>query len=231
MVALQPIATPRESCLPLGARDISFSAMMIAAGPDPRRYAPATLRNRGPILEVLRQVLPTAGTVLEIASGSGEHAVFFADALPDLMWQPTDPDPDNRASIRAWIAETGVTNVTAPADLNAAARAWPVTHADAIVCINMIHISPWAATLGLLAGAARTLPTAAPLYLYGPYRRNGRHTAPSNEDFDQSLRAQNPEWGVRDLDEVSEAAVQAGLTLAEVIEMPANNLSVVFRRR
>jgi hypothetical protein len=204
--------------------------MMIAAGPDPRRHAPATLRNRGPILEVLRQVLPAAGTVLEIASGSGEHAVFFADALSDLMWQPTDPDPDNRASIRAWIAETGVTNVTAPADLNAAARAWPVTHADAIVCINMIHISPWAATLGLLAGAARTLPTAAPLYLYGPYLRNGRHTAPSNEDFDQSLRAQNPEWGVRDLDEVSEAAAQAGLTLAEVIEMPANNLSVVFRR-
>jgi hypothetical protein len=204
--------------------------MMIAAGPDPRRHAPATLRNRGPILEVLRQVLPAAGTVLEIASGSGEHAVFFADALSDLMWQPTDPDPDNRASIRAWIAETGVTNVTAPADLNAAARAWPVTHADAIVCINMIHISPWAATLGLLAGAARTLPTAAPLYLYGPYLRNGRHTAPSNEDFDRSLRAQNPEWGVRDLDEVSEAAAQAGLTLAEVIEMPANNLSVVLRR-
>ena len=205
--------------------------MMIAAGPDPRRHAPATLRNRGPILEVLRQVLPAAGTVLEIASGSGEHAVFFAEALPDLMWHPTDPDPDNRASIRGWIAETGVTNVTAPADLNAAARAWPVTHADAIVCINMIHISPWTATLGLLAGAARTLPTAAPLYLYGPYLRNGRHTAPSNEDFDQSLRAQNPEWGVRDLDEVSEAAAQAGLTLAEVIEMPANNLSVVFRRR
>jgi hypothetical protein len=205
--------------------------MMIAAGPDPRRYALATLRNRGPILEVLRQVLPVAGTVLEIASGSGEHAVFFADAFPDLIWHPTDPDPDNRASIRAWIAETGVTNVTAPADLNAAARAWPVTHADAIVCINMIHISPWEATLGLLAGAARTLPTAAPLYLYGPYRRNGRHTASSNEDFDQSLRAQNPEWGVRDLDEVSEAAAQAGLTLTEVIEMPANNLSVVFRRR
>jgi hypothetical protein len=204
--------------------------MMIAAGPDPRRYAPATLRNRGPILEVLRQVLPAAGTVLELASGSGEHAVFFAEALPDLMWHPTDPDPDNRASIRAWIAETGVTNVTAPADLNAAARAWPVTHADAIVCINMIHISPWASTLGLLAGAARTLPTAAPLYLYGPYLRNGRHTAPSNEDFDLSLRAQNPEWGVRDLDEVSDAAAQAGLTLAEVIEMPANNLSVVFRR-
>jgi cyclopropane fatty-acyl-phospholipid synthase-like methyltransferase len=216
--------------LPFRIRAISFPVMMIAAGPDPRRYAPATLRNRGPILDVLRQVLPAAGTVLEIASGSGEHAVFFAEALPDLMWQPTDPDPDNRASIRAWIAETGVTNVTAPADLDAAARAWPVTHADAIVCINMIHISPWAATLGLLAGAGRTLPTAAPLYLYGPYLRHGRHTAPSNEDFDQSLRAQNPEWGVRDLDEVSEAAAHAGLTLAEVIEMPANNLSVVFRR-
>jgi cyclopropane fatty-acyl-phospholipid synthase-like methyltransferase len=205
--------------------------MMIAAGPDPRRYAPATLRNRGPILEVLRQVLPTAGTVLEIASGSGEHAVFFAEALPDLMWQPTDPDPDNRASIRAWIAESGVTNVTAPADLNAAARAWPVTHADAIVCVNMVHISPWASTLGLLAGAARTLPTGAPLYLYGPYRRDGRHTAPSNEDFDRALRSQNPDWGVRDLETVAEAAIEAGLTLDEVIEMPANNLSVVLRRR
>jgi len=205
--------------------------MTNATGQDPRRYAPATQRNRDPILEVLRRVLPSAGTVLEIASGSGEHAVFFADALPDLIWHPTDPDPDNRASIRAWIAQSGVTNVTVPADLDAAARAWPVTHADAIVCINMIHISPWAATLGLLAGAARTLPTGAPLYLYGPYRCDGRHTAPSNEDFDQSLRLQNTDWGVRDLETVADAAAEAGLTLDEIIEMPANNLSVVFRRR
>jgi len=205
--------------------------MTNATGPDPRRYAPATQRNRDPILEVLRRVLPSAGTVLEVASGSGEHAVFFADALPDLIWHPTDPDPDNRASIRAWIAQSGVTNVTVPADLDAAARAWPVTHADAIVCINMIHISPWAATLGLLAGAARTLPTGAPLYMYGPYRRNGGHTAPSNEIFDQSLRQQNSEWGVRVLETVADAAAEAGLTLDEVIEMPANNLSVVFRRR
>ena len=205
--------------------------MTNATGQDPRRYAPATQRNRDPILEVLRRVLPSAGTVLEIASGSGEHAVFFADALPDLIWHPTDPDPDNRASICAWIAQSGVTNVTVPADLDAAARAWPVTHADAIVCINMIHISPWAATLGLLAGAARTLPTGAPLYLYGPYRCDGRHTAPSNEDFDQSLRLQNTDWGVRDLETVADAAAEAGLTLDEIIEMPANNLSVVFRRR
>jgi hypothetical protein len=205
--------------------------MANATGPDPRRYAPATQRNRDPILEVLRRVLPSAGTVLEVASGTGEHAVFFADALPDLIWHPTDPDPDNRASIRAWIAQSGVTNVTVPADLDAAARAWPVTHADAIVCINMIHISPWPATLGLLAGAARTLPTGAPLYLYGPYQRDGSHTAPSNEVFDQSLRQQNSEWGVRDLETVADAAAEAGLTLDEVIGMPANNLSVVFRRR
>ncbi|WP_371821858.1 DUF938 domain-containing protein [Skermanella sp. TT6] len=204
--------------------------MMTAAGPDHRRHAPATQRNREPILGVLRRVLPAAGTVLEIASGSGEHAVFLAGSLPDLIWHPTDPDPDNRASIRAWIAETGVTNVTAPASLDAAARAWPVTHADAIVCINMIHISPWPATQGLMAGAGRTLPTGAPLYLYGPYRRDGRHTAPSNEDFDHSLKAQNAEWGVRDLEEVCAAAAGSGLTLDEVIEMPANNLSVVFRR-
>jgi hypothetical protein len=168
---------------------------------------------------------------LEIAAGSGEHSIHFARlSMPTLHFQPTDPDAAARASIDAWVARSGLTNVKPALALDAAADDWPVTHADVVVCINMIHISPWSATLGLLAGAGRTLPTAAPLYLYGPYLRSGRHTAPSNEDFDQSLRAQNPEWGVRDLDEVSEAAAQAGLTLAEVIEMPANNLSVVFRR-
>jgi SAM-dependent methyltransferase len=175
-------------------------------------------------------VLPAAGTVLEIASGSGEHAVFFADALPDLMWQPTDPDPDNRASIRAWIAETGVTNVTAPADLNAAARAWPVTHADAIVCINMIHIAPWESCQGLMRGAARVLSPGGCLVLYGPYFIEGRPTAPSNLAFDESLRARNPAWGVRELGAVTEEARRHGLVRERVVDMPSNNLTVVFRK-
>ncbi len=197
---------------------------------DDRRHAPATQRNREPILDVLRRVLPAHGAVLELASGTGEHVVFFATALPDLIWQPTDPSPDARASIRAWIAESGATNISAPVDLDAVARAWPVSHADAILCINMIHISPWPATLGLFAGAARTLPTGAPLYLYGPFRRGGQHTAPSNAEFDLALRNQNPAFGVRDLEQVEAAAAAAGLALDEVIAMPANNLSVVFRK-
>jgi hypothetical protein len=197
---------------------------------DDRRYAPATQRNREPILDALRRVLPAQGIVLEIASGTGEHVAFFATALPDLIWQPTDPNADARASIRAWIAASGATNISAPVDLNAVAPAWPVSHADAILCINMVHVSPWAATLGLFAGAARTLPTGAPLYLYGPFRRGGRHTASSNAEFDLALRNENPAFGVRDLEEVAAAATMAGLTLDEVIEMPANNLSVVFRK-
>ena len=192
--------------------------------------APAVARNRDPILAVLRDVLPAAGTVLEIASGTGEHAVHFAAALPHLIWQPTDPDSQARGSIAAHAAQAGLANLLPPLELDASTPVWPVTHADAVVSINMIHISPWRATQGLMAGAARLLPAGAPLYLYGPYRQHGQHTAPSNAAFDESLRARNPEWGVRDLDEVAALAAAHGLALQHTVAMPANNLSVVFHR-
>jgi hypothetical protein len=192
--------------------------------------APAVARNRDPILAVLREVLPAAGTVLEIASGTGEHAVHFAAALPHLAWQPTDPDAQARRSIAAHAAAAGLTNLLPPLELDASAPVWPVTRADALVSINMIHISPWRATQGLMAGATRVLPAGAPLYLYGPYRQHGLHTAPSNAAFDDSLRARDPEWGVRDLDEVVALAAGHGLALQRSVAMPANNLSVIFRR-
>jgi len=198
---------------------------------DPRRFAPATERNRGPILELLMRVLPAAGRVLEIASGTGEHAVFFGRHLPYLTWQPTDPDAAARASIVAWTAEADLPNIADPLALDASQPNWPIDRADAVLAVNMVHISPWAATVGLLGGAARVLPTGAPLLLYGPYKRDGQHTAPSNEAFDQNLRRQNPAWGVRDLEIVVETADAAGLTLAEIAPMPANNLGLVFRRR
>jgi hypothetical protein len=176
-------------------------------------------------------VLPPAGIVLEIASGTGEHAVFFGRRLPHLTWQPTDLDAAARASIVAWAAEAGVANVEAPLALDASQPNWPIDRADAVIAVNMVHISPWVATVGLLIGAARVLPAGAPLVLYGPYKRDGQHTAPSNEAFDQNLRRQNPAWGVRDLETVVETADAAGLTLAEIAPMPANNLGLVFRRR
>lgn len=196
---------------------------------DDRQFAPATARNREPILEVLRRVLPAQGLVLEISSGTGEHAAFIAPHLPGLTWQPSDPDPAARASIAAWAAVTAAPNVLTPLDIDARAPAWPLARADAIVCINMIHISPWAATLGLLRGARRLLAPGNPLYLYGPFKRDGRHTAPSNAAFDESLQARNPEWGVRDLGDVTTAAREAGFSGPEVVPMPANNLSVIFK--
>jgi SAM-dependent methyltransferase len=196
---------------------------------DLRRHAPATLRNREPILEVLRRILPPRGLVLEIASGSGEHAAFFAEQLPALRFQPSDPAPEARASISAWTA--GRENVLAPIDLDAAAYTWPVARADAILNINMIHISPWRACLGLMRGSARLLEAGAPLYLYGPFKEGGAHTAPSNERFDAQLRAQDAAWGVRDLEAVIEAAAREGLAFEEKVPMPANNLSVIFRRQ
>jgi len=198
---------------------------------DARLHAPATARNRDPILDVLRAVLPDQGLVLEIASGSGEHVVHFSAGLPGLTFVPSDPSAEARASIAAWVAETGVGNVVAPMAIDAAFPPWPIDHADAIVCINMIHISPWAATEGLFAGASAILPADAPFCLYGPYKRNGRHTAPSNETFDGWLRGQNPEWGVRDLERVADLADAAGFGAPEIVEMPANNLVVIFRRR
>ncbi|WP_340314267.1 DUF938 domain-containing protein [Rhizorhabdus argentea] len=195
-----------------------------------RRHAPATERNREPILELLRSILPASGTVLEVASGTGEHAIHFARALPDLIWRPSDPDPAALGSIRAWAEAAKLGNVRPPLLLDAAAPEWPITAADAMLCINMIHISPWEATVGLMAGAARLLAPGAPLYLYGPYRRAGMPTAPSNEAFDASLKARDPRWGLRDLETVVALASGQGLVLDSVVDMPANNLSVVLRR-
>jgi hypothetical protein len=202
----------------------------MAASFDNALTAPAVARNRDPILAVLREVLAAPGTVLEIASGSGEHAVHFASALPHLVWQPTDPDAQALRSIAAHAAQAQLPNLLSPLELDASAALWPVTRADAIVSINMIHIAPWRAAEGLMAGAGRLLPPGAPLFLYGPYRRQGQHTAPSNADFDESLKARDPEWGVRDLDEIAELADRHGLALERTVAMPANNLSVVFRR-
>ncbi|HEX6978370.1 MAG TPA: DUF938 domain-containing protein [Alphaproteobacteria bacterium] len=197
---------------------------------DLRRMAAAVARNRDPILAVLRRVLPAHGLVLEVASGTGEHAVHFARALPDLTWQPSDPAPDARASIDAWRAHESLPNLLPALDLDAVRHPWPLTHADVVVCINMIHIAPWSAAEGLMRGAGAVLGPGGLLYMYGPYRRNGRHTAPSNAAFDESLRREDPAWGVRDLEDVAALAGRNGLVLREVVEMPANNLSVIFDR-
>jgi hypothetical protein len=169
--------------------------------------------------------------VLQIAEGTGEHVVHFAAALPNLTWQPTDRDAAALRSIAAWREQAGLPNVRAPLALDVTSQPWPVDHADAVVCINMIHIAPWRATEGLMAGAAGVLPACGVLYFYGPYKEGGRHTAPSNEAFDADLRLRNPEWGVRDLDDVRALAWQYDLDFVERVAMPANNLSVVFRRR
>jgi SAM-dependent methyltransferase len=203
----------------------------LARQSDPRLYYPHILRNRDPILDVLRRVLPAEGLVLEVASGSGEQAVYFAQKLPSLRWQPTDIDPGALASIAAHRADARLPNLLAPLHLDATLQRWPVERADALVCINMIHISPWAVTEGLMAGAQRALGAAGVIYLYGPYRIDGRHTAPSNAEFDLSLRARNPAWGIRDLAEVTALASRHGFGLAETVPMPANNLSVIFRAR
>jgi SAM-dependent methyltransferase len=196
-----------------------------------KRHAAATDRNREPILGVLTRVL-TGGTknVLELASGTGQHAVYFASQLPHVIWQPSDPDPAARQSIAAWIAEAGLPNVRPPIVLDAADDVWPVERADALVCINMVHIAPWSAALGLFAGAARLLPPDGVLFLYGPYRFAGAFTAPSNEAFDRSLRDQDPAWGVRDVDDLEAAAAARGLVLEDVVAMPANNHCLIFRR-
>jgi hypothetical protein len=197
---------------------------------DQRRIAPHVARNTGPILEVLHEALPAKGLVLEVASGAGEQSVAFARAFSRLLWQPTDPAPEAIASIAAWRQSEPLFNFLPPLRLDASAAGWPIESAEAIVCINMVHISPWQATVGLMRGAARLLEPGAPLYLYGPYRREGVPTAPSNEAFDESLKARDPRWGLRDLEAVVAEAGQNGLELEKVVEMPANNLSVVFRR-
>ena len=195
-----------------------------------RLFAPATLRNRDAILAVLRDILPARGFVLEVASGSGEHIVHIAAALPELKFQPSDPSAEALASIAAWTAEQALQNVLPPLRIDATADDWPLDRADAILCINMIHIAPWAATEGLFRNAGRILREGGPLYLYGPFRRPGRELEPGNAAFDASLRERDAEWGLRALDDVEALAKAAGFGAAQVIEMPANNLSVVFQR-
>ena len=196
-----------------------------------KRHAPATARNREPLLAVLRRVLPASGTLLEIASGSGEHAAFFAAQLPALELWPTDADPEALASIDAWCTETKLPNVHPASFLDASAPTWPVTEADAVLCCNMIHIAPPAATEGLLVGSARVLRPGGVLVLYGPFREGGEHTADSNARFDEDLQRRNPSWGVRDLDTVLSRAKELGLDHQETVPMPANNRTVVLVRR
>ncbi|MDJ1170051.1 DUF938 domain-containing protein [Roseofilum sp. BLCC_M154] len=199
-----------------------------------RQYAPATQRNREPILEILQRVLPPTGTVLEVASGTGEHAVFFAPCLQPRSWLPSDCNPQSLESIKAWQGDDPCDFLYPPIGLDAENIPWDLKGYEAeiaaIVCINMIHISPWAVCLGLMAGAEQVLPSEGILYLYGPYKQNGEHTAASNEAFDRSLRASNPLWGVRNLEDVIEVAKSHDLRHLETIEMPANNLSVVFQK-
>lgn len=199
---------------------------------DARRHAPAAERNREPILGVLRRVLPSRGVVLEIASGTGQHVAHFAAALPELVFQPSDRTDQDFASIVAWSAEAGLANVRPPIVLDVTAEPWPaaVRTPDAIFCANMIHIAPWEACLGLLRGAGAHLAPGGVLITYGPYKVGGAHTAPTNEAFDLDLRARDPRWGVRDLDEVARIAAGHGLDLEERVAMPANNLTIVFRR-
>jgi SAM-dependent methyltransferase len=198
---------------------------------DQRMFSPSAARNSSPILAVLERVLPTHGVVLEIGCGSGEHAVCFAEAMPNLTWLPSDPDEEARVSTASWIKFKGLSNVLAPLEINVCERLWGVEQTapfDAIVSINMVHIAPWTASLGLVAGAGRLLRPNGLLILYGPFMRNGKHNAPSNADFDASLRDRNPSWGVRDIADLERVGEASRLSLRETIEMPANNMSVVF---
>jgi SAM-dependent methyltransferase len=195
------------------------------------KSAPAAARNRDPILRVLADLLPRPALVLEIASGTGEHAVWFSTALAELTWQPTDHDPEALRSIAAWRDLSGPPNLLPPLRLDAAGDTWPIAHADVIIAINMVHIAPWTVTEGLLAGAARVLRSGGLLLLYGPFREGGVHTAASNAAFDAALRARDPAWGIRDLDEITALAGRHGLVGPERIAMPANNLIVVFLHR
>jgi SAM-dependent methyltransferase len=195
---------------------------------DEKETAPSAERNKGPILEVARRVLPARGLVLEIGSGTGQHVANLAAALPMLAFQPSELDTTRHPSIRAWTRE--LQNVKPPIDLDVTRLPWPIGAADAIICINVIHISAWRATLALMEGAGALLPSGGVLVTYGPYRRGGQHTAPSNEEFDANLKSRNPEWGVRDMEEVEAAAKREGLHLEEAVAMPANNFTLVFRR-
>lgn len=191
----------------------------------------ATARNREPLLQVLKTRLPATGEALEVAAGAGEHAVYFAEAFPGLQWRPTDTGPEALASIAAWREQAGLPNLLEPLRLDAGEPdAWPVSHADVIVCINMIHISPWTATVGLMTGAGQALPPGGLLVTYGPYLERDVPTAPSNLAFDRDLKARNPAWGLRDRDDLAALGAAHGLTLVERVAMPANNLTLIFRK-
>ena len=195
-----------------------------------KRTAPAAARNSAPIAEVLARELPASGTVLELASGTGEHAVFMARRFPDIVWQPTDPDTEALGSIAGWAGEAGLANLMPPLHLDARSTDWPVTRADAVVCVNMVHISPWEASEGLFAGASRLLAEGAPLILYGPYFEDDVETAPSNLAFDESLKARDPEWGIRTIAAMDALGARTGFARTARHEMPAKNLTLVFRR-
>jgi SAM-dependent methyltransferase len=197
---------------------------------DDRQHWPACERNKGPILDVLRRVLPARGLVLEVASGTSQHAVHFAAGLPALAWQPTDVDETYRRSVVAWIEHAGVPNVRAPVALDVTALPWPFHAVDAVFNANMVHIAPWSVCEGLMAGAAAALRPGGVLIVYGPFRVDGAHTAPSNEAFDASLRERDPAWGVRDREAIVAEAEGRGLVLEEIVHMPANNQLLVFRR-
>jgi hypothetical protein len=199
--------------------------------PDGKWFIGAAERNKGPIIDVLARVLPRRGVVLEIASGTGQHVIHFAKAFRGLTWQPSDPDPELRESIALRLRDEPLPNVNAPIDLDVTRLPWPLQAADALLCINLIHVAPWSATLALFEGAKTLLPTRGVLFFYGAYRRYGRHTSESNAQFDADLHAHDPEWGLRDMEAVSEVADRAGFLLTEIVEMPANNFSLVFERR
>lgn len=197
--------------------------------PTERLQWPAPKRNKQPILEILDRVLPKQGTILEIGAGSGEHTATFAGHFADVTWQATDPEEEHRLSVQAWIDHAGITNALPPLELDTRRQPWPVAQADAVLCINMIHISPWDSCLGLFAGASEILSPGGIVYLYGPFSIDGAHTAPSNATFDQSLKSRDPAWGVRDVGAVTAVAEAQHFRLIQQVEMPSNNLSLVFQ--
>jgi len=220
-----------------GEKKPPYTCFPLEREADGRQVSPSSRRNGPHILKVLKRILPKAGTVLEVAAGSGEHTVMFAPEFTSLSWLPSDPADDKLESIRAWIKAKPADNILPPVALDAASQLWPVEQMafakpiTAMICINMIHIAPWAAGKGLLAAAGRVLPPGGILYLYGPYNVNGEYTAPSNEVFDLTLKKTDPDWGLRDIREVETEASSNGLKLREVVDMPANNFSLVFQKK
>jgi hypothetical protein len=202
-----------------------------SATPGEQRHAPATVRNRDAIVEVLRGILPDQGNVLEIASGTGEHVVYFGMAFPDLTFQPSDPDPACCQSIAAWTKREGVPNILPPQQLDAQAKGWDVAKPAAILCINMVHISPWESSIGLMEKAGKLLDPGAPFYLYGPYLRDDVETAQGNLDFERSLKSRDLRWGLRDVADMDALATRNGFGRESLVEMPANNISLVYRKR